>query len=99
VVEVASLLPTNGSLATLNQGYSVGAWTALLASHGFDVTTVHVMSWKKDMGLLKRDKDCSRELAREIFRQAQAPQDHLLRWAETLIGRVLHPIAWELFGI
>jgi hypothetical protein len=80
VVEVASILPSNGRLATLNQGYSVGAWTALLASHGFDVTTVHVLSWKKDMGLLKRDKDSSRQLAKTLFRQAGAPQDDLLRW-------------------
>lgn len=79
VVEVASILPSNGRLATLNQGYSVGAWTALLASHGFDVTTVHVLSWKKDMGLLKRDKDSSRQLAKALYQQAGSPQDDLLR--------------------
>jgi hypothetical protein len=61
------------------QGYSVGAWTALLAAHGFDVTTVHVLSWKKDLGLLKRDKDSSRQLAKALFQQAGVPQDELLR--------------------
>lgn len=61
------------------QGYSVGAWTALLAAHGFDVTTVHVLSWKKDLGLLKRNKDSSRQLAKVLFQQAGVPQDELLR--------------------
>lgn len=88
VVEVASILPSNGRLATLNQGYSVGAWTALLASHGFDVTTVHVLSWKKDMGLLKRDKDSSRQLAKTLFQQAGAPQDELLRWGASSTAAV-----------
>lgn len=79
VVEVASIQPSNGSLATLNQGYSLGAWTALLPAHGFDVTTVHVLSWKKDFGLLRQGKDSSRDVARQLFAQAGAPQDDLLR--------------------
>lgn len=79
-VEVAAIQPGNGSLATLNQGYSVGAWTAALAAHGFDVSTVHVLTWKKDLGLIGRDKDWSRQLARDVFdKQAAAPQDALLR--------------------
>lgn len=69
-------LPTT---APAMQGYSVGAWTALLAAHGFDVTTVHVLSWKKDLGLLKRNKDSSRQLAKVLFQQAGVPQDELLR--------------------
>jgi hypothetical protein len=92
VVEVASIQPGNGSLATLNQGYSVGAWTALLASAGIDVTTVHVLSWKKDMGLLKRDKDCSRQLARGLFEGAGNPQDDLLRWVLFGVQMVSPPL-------
>ena len=79
VLEVASIVPSNGSLAILNSGFSLGAWTAVLSSHGFDVTTIHVKSWKKDYGLLGRDKDSSRDLARQLYQQAGVPQDQLLR--------------------
>lgn len=82
VLEVASICPSNGSLATLNQGYSVGAWTAALAAAGFGVSTVHVKTWKRALGLLGPDhgKDASRELALAVARATEAaPQDELLR--------------------
>jgi hypothetical protein len=79
VLEVASITPSNGSLATLNQGYAAGAWTAVLAAHGFDVSTVHVKTWKGQLGLIGQDKDSSRGLAAALYRQAAAAQDDLLR--------------------
>lgn len=80
VLEVSSIVPTNGSLSTLNQGFSLGAWTAALLALGFEVCTVHVRQWKKDLGLSTRDKDCSRQLAQDIFNAAGNSQDQLLRW-------------------
>jgi SWI/SNF-related matrix-associated actin-dependent regulator 1 of chromatin subfamily A len=69
---VASIQPSNGSLATLSQGYSVGAWTAVLASHGVDVSTVHVQTWKKALGLIRKDKAASMRLALQVLAQARA---------------------------
>lgn len=78
-LEVSSIVPTNGSLSTLNQGFSIGAWTAALLALGFEVSTVHVRHWKKDLGLLGRDKECSRTLAQMIYNKAGNCQQHLLR--------------------
>lgn len=74
-------MPTNGSLSTLAQGYSIGAWQAVLLALGFEVCSVHAKHWKKGLGLLKADKDDSRALARRLFAGVGQCQQHIIRWA------------------
>jgi hypothetical protein len=79
-LEVASIMPTNGSLSTLNQGYSIGAWQALLLALGFEVCSVHAKQWKKGLGLIKAEKDDSRELAARLYASVGQCQQHIIRW-------------------
>jgi hypothetical protein len=79
-LEVASVMPTNGSLSTLNQGYSIGSWQAVLLAAGFEVCSVHAKQWKKGLGLIKADKDDSRELAGMLYDHVGQCQDHIIRW-------------------
>jgi hypothetical protein len=78
-LEVSSIMPTNGSLSTLNQGYSIGAWQAVLLALGFEVCSVHAKQWKKGLGLIKADKDDSRELAARLYAAAGQCQQHIIR--------------------
>jgi hypothetical protein len=80
-LEVSSIMPTNGSLSTLNQGYSIGAWQGVLLALGFEVCSVHAKHWKKGLGLLKADKDDSRALAARLFAGVGQCQQHIIRWA------------------
>ncbi|WIA34456.1 hypothetical protein OEZ86_012789 [Tetradesmus obliquus] len=77
-LEVSSIMPTNGSLSTLAQGYSIGAWQAVLLALGFEVCSVHAKHWKKGLGLLKADKDDSRALARRLFAGVGQCQQHII---------------------
>jgi hypothetical protein len=78
-LEVSSIMPGNGSLSTLNQGYSIGAWQGLLLSLGFEVCSVHAKHWKSSMGLLKGDKDDSRALAARLYSGVGQCQEHIIR--------------------
>eukprot|EP00883_Tetradesmus_obliquus_P008600 jgi/Sobl393_1/19329/SZX76051.1 len=77
-LEVSSIMPTNGSLSTLAQGYSIGAWQAVLLALGFEVCSVHAKHWKKGLGLLKADKDDSRALAGRLFAGVGQCQQHII---------------------
>jgi hypothetical protein len=47
----------------------VGAFQGALRAAGFDVCTVEVKKWKRDLALIKAEKADSRELAARVFPQ------------------------------
>jgi hypothetical protein len=59
--------PRAPALGPPTPGFSTGALQGALLSAGFDVCTVAVKQWKKDLGLAKTDKEHSRALAARVF--------------------------------
>ena len=53
-------------------GFAYGAWNGVLASHGIPVTTVCSRRWKSDLQLNTKGKAGSRELALQLFPEAES---------------------------
>ncbi|MEW5313151.1 MAG: hypothetical protein WDW38_004740 [Sanguina aurantia] len=66
-IEVPPVIPTDSVISTSVCAYSVGVWHGVLSARGFNACLIPVRRWKSEMGLIKNDKDGSRELAKEIF--------------------------------
>ena len=81
VIEKAQAMPRQGVVSMFNYGYSAGqvrAVAQLLCEHHHRLVTPQ--AWKKYFGLIKSDKNASREKAAQIFPRAasqfQRVRDH-----------------------
>ena len=45
------------------------SWHGILANEGLDVRMVEPRNWENALGLAARDKDASRDMARELCRE------------------------------
>ena len=66
-VERAQAMPKQGVSSTFRYGYGYGVIIGLLAGLGIPYETVRPGEWKKRAGLIGRDKEASRALARQLW--------------------------------
>ncbi|KAK9815031.1 hypothetical protein WJX73_005445 [Symbiochloris irregularis] len=62
----------SGKFSWFNSGLAYGMWRGALAAHGISVSTVNANAWKSDLQLRKKGKTGSRELALQLFPDADA---------------------------
>jgi len=62
--------PKDSSMTAFAIGVGFGMWHLYLGAFGFQYRTVRPAAWKKKMGLLKKDKNASRLLAKQLFPSA-----------------------------
>ncbi len=72
VVERTGNRPGEGTTSAFSSGFTLGVIHALLAAEKIPLHYVKASVWKRKLGLLKKDKDASRTLARELY-PAAAP--------------------------
>lgn len=72
VIERQRAMPRQGVSSTFATGFQYGALTGILAALGKPYEVVEPSVWKRDVGLLKLDKDHSRERAIELVPEGTA---------------------------
>ena len=71
-VENVNAIPRFGSVPNFKLGHALGAVKAVLATWGISYRLVRPQQWKKYYGLIKTDKEASRQKALELFPEATA---------------------------
>jgi crossover junction endodeoxyribonuclease RuvC len=66
-VENTQPMPRNGSIASFKLGLNTGIVCGVVETLGHPLHRVRPVEWKRKMGLIGKDKDASRGLARELF--------------------------------
>ena len=66
-VERAQAMPGQGVSSTFKTGFGYGVIIGLLAGLGIPYETVTPAVWKKRAGLIGKDKEASRALARQLW--------------------------------
>lgn len=66
-VENTQPMPKNGSIANYSLGLNTGIVIGAVTSNRFRLVRVRPVDWKRKMGLIGKDKNASRGLARELF--------------------------------
>ncbi|MDE2105511.1 MAG: hypothetical protein KGL39_50255 [Patescibacteria group bacterium] len=72
VIERAQAMPDQGSSSGFNYGRAVGALEAVVLGMEIPLEIVEVSAWKKAHGLIKTDKEASRQKALLLFPDAHA---------------------------
>lgn len=67
VLEVVRAMPGQGSVSMFGFGRSVGTVEGVLAGKGLRVAMVRPQVWKKEFGLIKKEKDAARGLVVQRF--------------------------------
>ena len=76
-LEQGGARPDFAAQRSYKQGEGVGYWHGVLASAGLDVRLVEPRRWKNALGLTSKNKDASREMARELCRELWPLLPHL----------------------
>lgn len=66
-LEATQPMPKNGSIASFSLGYNTGVVAGVVQSLGLPLHRVRPAEWKRNQGLIGKDKTASRGLARELF--------------------------------
>lgn len=66
-VEKVHSMPKQGVASTFKFGVNYGILLGLLGVFGCEVVSVTPQTWKKDLGLIKAEKDAGRQLAIQLF--------------------------------
>lgn len=66
-LEDVHAMPKQGVSSTFKFGRNVGQWEGILWSLQATVLYVTPQAWKKEFGLLKKDKDAARKVASDLF--------------------------------
>jgi len=66
-VENTHAMPKNGSQASFSLGLNTGIVLGVIQSNEFRLVRIPPITWKRKMGLIGKDKNASRGLARELF--------------------------------
>lgn len=66
-LEDVHAMPKQGVSSMFTFGKNVGQWEALAAAFKMRVIRVRPQDWKKEFGLLKKEKDAARKVAQELF--------------------------------
>jgi crossover junction endodeoxyribonuclease RuvC len=72
VIERAQAMPDQGSSSGFNYGRAVGALEAVVLGMEIPLEIVEATAWKKTHGLIKTDKEASRQKALLLFPDAHA---------------------------
>jgi crossover junction endodeoxyribonuclease RuvC len=67
VVENTQPMPKNGSVASFKLGMATGVVLGCIQTLQHPLVRIRPQEWKKTMGLIKKDKNASRGLARELW--------------------------------
>lgn len=67
VVENTQPMPKNGSISSFKLGMATGVVLGCIQTLRHPLVRVRPQAWKKTMGLIGKDKDASRGLARELW--------------------------------
>jgi crossover junction endodeoxyribonuclease RuvC len=67
VIEAVNSMPTDGAAAAFKFGKAAMAPEAIAVAFGFKIERVAPGVWKRKAKLLKKPKDASRELAKQMF--------------------------------
>lgn len=67
VVENTQPMPKNGSVPSFKLGLATGVVLGCIQTLRHPLVRVRPQDWKKTMGLIRKDKDASRGLARELW--------------------------------
>jgi crossover junction endodeoxyribonuclease RuvC len=71
-VEKTQPMPKNGSIASFSLGLNSGIVIGCVTANQFPMVLVRPIDWKRRMGLVGKDKNASRGLARELFPEFEA---------------------------
>ena len=66
-VEKTQPMPKNGSIASFSLGLNTGIVLGAVTANRFSLVMPRPIEWKRKMGLIGKDKNASRGLARELF--------------------------------
>lgn len=66
-IEQVSAMPGQGVASTFKFGRSLGVAEGVIAAAKIPITYVTPQKWKKQQGLIRRDKDSSRQLCLQMF--------------------------------
>lgn len=66
-VENTQAMPKNGSIASFSLGLNTGIILGVIQANQFRLVRVRPVDWKRKMGLIGKNKDASRGLARELW--------------------------------
>ena len=67
VVELTQPMPKNGCIAGFKLGYNTGVLEGVISTLRHPIVRMTPSVWKKEMGLLKKDKQASLLLAKETW--------------------------------
>lgn len=76
VLEDTQPMPKNGSIASFKLGMNTGIVVGVVGSLRHPLVRIRPVDWKRANGLIGKEKDASRHLARELWPHMQ---DHLKR--------------------
>jgi crossover junction endodeoxyribonuclease RuvC len=66
-VEKTQPMPKNGSIASFSLGLNTGIVLGCVQANRFPLVQPRPIEWKRKLGLIGKDKNASRGLARELF--------------------------------
>lgn len=66
-LEDVHAMPKQGVSSTFKFGRNVGQWEGILWSLHATILYVTPQAWKKEFGLLRKDKDAARKVASDLF--------------------------------
>ena len=69
IIEQVGSMPAQGVTSSFNFGFTAGAIQGLVAANAIPMTLVRPQVWKSAFGLLRQDKDASRQAASRIAPQ------------------------------
>lgn len=72
VIEEVASMPKQGVVSTFNFGFAAGAVQAAIAANMIPMHLVRPQIWKRSLGLLRADKDASRQLASRLMPEHHA---------------------------
>ena len=67
MIEHVNAMPGQGVTSMFNLGHSCGLIEGVVAAMGFSYELVTSQAWKKDAGLIGKDKDASRTLVTRLY--------------------------------
>jgi crossover junction endodeoxyribonuclease RuvC len=85
VIEQQQPIPRDTALTGFTVGSNFGMWPLFLYSHGISHETIRPVAWKKQMSLIRKDKEAARLKAQQMFPGASLSRKKDHNRAEALL--------------
>ena len=72
-LEDVHAMPKQGVSSTFKFGRNLGQWEGILWSLNTTIHYIRPQDWKKEFGLLRKDKDAARQVAMDLFPEVHLP--------------------------